>query len=245
MKRHFAIAVVVGFSLAAVAQSSLDDWKKKVEGVLNAPKSGSEGLTDERITSGLKEALRVSTGRAVASTGRPDGFLNNAAIKILLPPKLQTAGKTMRMVGMGSQVDQLEIGMNRAAEQATPQARQIFLSALTRMTFSDAREIFTRGDTAATEYFKRQSSDDLTTAFKPLVHQAMLKVGLVRQYNSAMRNPVFSRFASSEEFDLDAYVVAKTLDGLFYELGEEEKKIRKDPAAQTTALLREVFGSRQ
>ena len=243
--KYFCTAVVLVFSLVSVAQSPLDEWKKKIEGAVGENKTASNGLSDDRITSGLKEALRVSTTRAVASTGRPDGFLKNAAIKILLPPRLQTAGKTMRVLGMGTQVDQLEIGMNRAAEQATPQAKQIFLSALMRMTFDDARQLLTGGDTAATEYFRRQSTEQLTEAFTPIVHQAMLKVGVVKQYNSVMQNPMVSRFASTEQFDLDTYVVGKTLGGLFYELGEEEKKIRKDPAAQTTALLKEVFGRRQ
>jgi Protein of unknown function (DUF4197) len=243
-KRLLAALLPSALAVLCFSQNPLDDWKKKVESAMGPPKSGIDGLSDDRITAGLKEALRVSTGRAVASTGRPDGFLKNAAIKILLPPKLQTAGKTMRLLGMGAQVDDLEVGMNRAAEQATPLAKQIFLNALTRMTFSDARGIFTGGDTAATDYFKRQSTEQLTTAFTPIVHQAMLKVGVVRQYNALMQNPALSRLASNENFNLDEYVVGKTLDGLFYELGVEEKKIRKDPAAQTTELLKEVFGRR-
>ncbi len=227
-----------------LAQSPLDEWKKKAEAVLGSPHLSGEGLSDDKITAGLKEALRLSTSKAVASTGRPDGFLKNEAIKILLPPKLQTAGRTMRMIGMGAQVDSLEVGMNRAAEQAAPQAKRIFLDALARMTFEDARGILTGGDTAATEYFKRQSTQQLTAAFTPIVHQAMLKVGVVRQYNKVVQNPVVSSFGSAQDFDLDSYVVGKALDGLFYELGEEEKKIRKDPAAQTTELLKEVFGGR-
>lgn len=241
-KRLFAVVFAASLAASCFAQNPLDDWKKRVEGAIGQPKSGVDGLSDDRITAGLKEALRISTGKAVASTGRPDGFLKNAAIKILLPPKLQTAGKTMRMLGMGAQVDALEVGMNRAAEQAAPQARQIFLNALTRMTFSDARGIITGGDTAATDYFKRQSTEELTTAFTPIVHQAMLKVGVVRQYNALMQNPALSRLSSNENFNLDEYVVGKTLDGLFYELGQEEKRIRKDPAAQTTQLLKDVFG---
>ncbi|HZD93378.1 MAG TPA: DUF4197 domain-containing protein, partial [Candidatus Sulfotelmatobacter sp.] len=146
------------------------------------------------------------------------------------------------MVGMGSQVDALEVGMNRAAEQATPKAKQIFLNALTRMTFSDARQIFSGGDMAATDYFKRQSTADLTAAFAPIVHQAMENVGVVRQYNQLMKNPMLTSVANDKNFNLDDYVLTKTTDGLFYMLGEEEKKIRKDPAAQTTAILREVFG---
>jgi hypothetical protein len=142
---------------------------------------------------------------------------------------------------MGARVDELETGMNRAAEQATPQAKQIFLTALKRMTFDDARHILTGSDTAATEYFKRSSSADLTTAFSPIVHASLEKVGVVQQYDRLLQSaPGGSTLAS--EFDLDKYVVGKTLDGLFYELGEEEKKIRKNPAAQTTALLKEVFG---
>jgi hypothetical protein len=232
------------FTGACRAQSVLDELKKKAEAALGTPQGNGDSLGDDKITAGLREALRVSTGKAVASTGRPDGFLKNEAIKILLPPKLQSAGKTMRLVGMGQQVDDLEVGMNRAAEEAAPEAKQIFLHAVTQMTFNDARGILTGGDTAATAYFKRQSTQDLTTAFAPIVHKAMLKVGVVRQYNAVMQSSVASRFGSGRNFDLDAYVVGKALDGLFYELAEEEKNIRKDPAAQTTALLKEVFGGR-
>ena len=147
----------------------------------------------------------------------------------------------MRMLGMGEQVDDLEIGMNRAAEQATPQAKQIFVAALKKMTFSDARHILTGDDTAATEYFQHTSSTDLTTAFTPIVHHSLEQVGVVKQYDRVIKNaPGGSAIAT--EFDLDKYVVGKTLDGLFLMLGEEEKKIRKNPAAQTTALLKEVFG---
>jgi len=147
----------------------------------------------------------------------------------------------MRMLGMGSTVDDLEIGMNRAAEQATPQAKQIFLAALGRMTFEDARLILAGNDTAATDYFKRNSSADLTAAFTPIVHASMQKVGVVQQYDLWVKTaPAGSTLV--KEFDLDRYVVGKTLDGLFFMLGQEETKIRKNPAAQTTALLKEVFG---
>lgn len=241
MKKLFVAAVsLAALAGTCLAQSPLDELKKKAEAALGAPQSG-QGLSDDKITAGLKEALRVSTGKAVASTGRVDGFLKNAAIKILLPPKLQTAGKTMRMMGMGAQVDELEIGMNRAAEQAAPKAKQIFLNSLAKMTISDARGILTGGDTAATQYFKRTSTDELTTAFAPIVHQAMENVGVMKQYNQLMQNPIAARVAG-QNLNLDSYVVGKTLDGLFYVLGQEETKIRKNPAAQTTALLKEVFG---
>ena len=147
------------------------------------------------------------------------------------------------MLGMGARVDELEVGMNRAAEQATPQAKQIFLSALRKMTFDDARQVLTGGDTAATDYFKRTGSADLTTAFSPIVHRSMERVGVVQQYNQVLASAPGGN-ALAGQFDIDKYVVGKTLDGLFLMLREEEKKIRKDPAAQTTALLKEVFGKR-
>jgi hypothetical protein len=240
-KLVLAIAVVAVLAGVSLAQSPLDELKKRAEAALGTPQN-SQGLSDDKITAGLKEALRVSTGKAVASTGRPDGYLKNAAIKIPLPPKLQTAGKTMRMMGMGAQVDELEVGMNRAAEQAAPKAKQIFLNSLARMTISDARGILTGGDTAATQYFKRSSTDELTAAFAPIVHEAMENVGVMRQYNQVMQNPVAARLTAGQNLNLDNYVVGKALDGLFYVLGQEEAKIRKNPAAQTTALLKEVFG---
>ena len=232
-----AIVIALGCCIFAVAQ--LDDILKKADATLQQRDTAS--LSDSKIVAGLKQALEISTSKAVAATGRPDGFLKNEAIKISLPPKLETVGRGLRLLGMGDKVDELETGMNRAAEQATPQAKQIFLAALRKMTFEDARHILTGDDTAATEYFKRTSSVDLTTAFSPIVHTTMEHVGVVQQYDRVIKSaPGGSTIAN--EFDLDKYVVGKTLDGLFYMLGREEQKIRKNPAAQTTVLLKEVFG---
>lgn len=241
---RLACALVLAglFTSFATSQSTWDKIKEEV-GPPHKANIGA-GLTDDKITAGLKEALTVSTGNAVTLTGRPDGFLKNEAIKILLPDKLRSVGKTLRMVGMGSQVDALEVGMNRAAEQAAPKARDIFVHAVTRMSFSDARQILTGGNTAATDYFKKQSSQELTVVFAPIVHEAMENVGVIRQYNQLMKNPMAGSLASNKSFNLDDYVVGKTMDGLFYMLGEEEKKIRTNPAAQTTSLLKEVFGGR-
>jgi len=198
------------------------------------------GLSNEKIISGLKEALQVSTTRAIALTGKHDGFLQNEAIRILLPPKLQAVGKGMRLLGMGDKVDDLEIGMNRAAEQAAPQAKPIFLAALKKMTFHDARHILSGNETAATDYFRQTTFADLTAAFSPIVHRSLERVGVVQQYNHVIKEAPGGT-ALAGEFDLDKYVVEKTLDGLFYVLGAEESKIRKSPVAQTTELLKEVF----
>jgi len=225
------------------AQTQLGDIWNKATQTAESANPRSTGLSSSKISAGLKEALTVSTGRAVATTGKPDGFLKNEAIKILLPNSLRTVGKGARLLGMGSQVDDLEIGMNRAAEQATPQAKHIFLNAVSKMTFDDARKILSGGDTAATDYFKRQTSAELTTAFEPIVHNSLVNVGVVKQYDAMMQNSLAGSLGG-QNFNLDNYVVGKTLDGLFYMLGQEEMKIRKDPAAQTTSLLKEVFGKR-
>lgn len=236
--RAFVLSLLLALC-CSYSSAQLDDILKKAGETLG--NHDTAGLSNDKIVAGLKQALQVSTGKAVALTGKPDGFLKNEAIKILLPPKLETVGKGMRMLGMGAKVDELEVGMNRAAEQATPKAKQIFLDALQKMTFDDARHILSGSDTAATEYFKRTSSADLTTAFSPIVHHSMENVGVVQQY-AQLINSAPGGSALAGQFDLNKYIVGKTLDGLFYELGQEEKQIRKNPAAQTTALLKEVFG---
>lgn len=181
MRAAFLTAVLF---LSCLAQAQLGDILKKADETLN--QRSTAGLSNDKIIAGLKEALQVSTGKAVALIGKPDGFLKNEAIKILLPPKLETVGKGMRMLGMGAKVDELEVGMNRAAEQATPLAKQIFIAAVKKMSFDDARKILTGSDTAATEYFKRTSSADLTTAFSPIVKRSMQQVGVVQQYNNVL-----------------------------------------------------------
>jgi hypothetical protein len=239
--RPAVLSVMLALCCSMHTAAQLDEVLKKAG--VSLGHSGSSQLGNDKIIAGLKQALQISTNKAVAVAGKPDGFLKNEAIKILLPPRLETVGRGLRMMGMGGRVDELEIGMNRAAEQATPQAKQIFLAALRKMSFDDARHILSGNDTAATEYFKRTSSSDLSTAFSPIVHQTMQKVGVVQQYDRLTASTPGGK-ALAGQFDLDKYVLGKTLDGLFHILGEEEKKIRKDPAAQTTALLKEVFGSR-
>jgi hypothetical protein len=238
MRKWSAVSLLIGaLSVMCFPQSPFDQIRTKIAGAHSTTR-----LTNDKIVAGLKEALTVSTRNAVASTGQPDGFFKNEAIKILVPEKLRGLGNGMRLIGMGSQVDRLEVGMNRAAEQATPAAKKIFIDAVTQMTFNDARQILSGSDTAATDYFKRQSSEQLIEAFAPIVHQAMENVGVVREYDRLMQNPMAARVARTQNFDLDDYVVGKTVDGLFYVMAEEEKKIRKDPMAQTTSLLKEVFG---
>ncbi len=203
---------------------------------------GQKGLSDAKIGEGLKEALKVGTENTVNLTGKTDGFFLNQAIKILMPEKLRTLEKGLRAVGYGPQVDEFVLSMNRAAERAAPFAKQIFWDAIGEMTFEDVRKIYSGNETAATDYFKGKTSDKLTVIFKPIVDRAMNEVGVTRQYKELVGRYESIPFVKKETFDIDQYVVTKALDGLFHVLGEEEKKIRTNPAARTTDLLKEVFG---
>jgi hypothetical protein len=206
------------------------------------PASGSLG--DVKIGQALKEALQVGTSNAVSLTGKLDGYLKNAAIKILLPDKLQSLDRGLRLVGYGPQIDELVVGMNRAAEKAAPGAKQIFWDAIGDMSIDDARHILNGSNTAATDYFKDKTTPRLTTAFKPVVEKSMGQVGVTRQYQDLLGRARSIPFLDVEAFDLDHYVVGRALAGLFHVVGEQEAKIRTNPAARTTDLLREVFSRR-
>jgi hypothetical protein len=207
-------------------------------------KSGSDKqLSNGDIVAGLKEALEVGTTNTVDLTGKVDGYFGNQAIKILLPKRLQSVEQGLRVIGQGAKVDEFVLSMNRAAEKAAPAAKDIFWGAIKSMSFDDARKILTGGDTAATEYFRAKTSDTLTAAFRPVVTDSMKDVGVIQQYKQLQSAYQSVPFASSlPSVDIESYVVSKALDGLFLVLGEQEKKIRTDPAAQVTDLLKEVFG---
>ncbi len=202
----------------------------------------SKSLSNADIVAGLKEALEVGTTNTVDLTGQVDGYFGNAAIKILLPSQFQNVEQGLRVLGQGQKVDELVLAMNRAAEKAAPAAKDIFWSAIKGMSFDDARKILSGGDTAATDYFRSKTSEALTAAFRPVVDQSMKDVGVVQQYKQLLSAYQSVPFASAlPSFDIESYVVTKALDGLFTVLAEQERKIRTDPAAQVTSLLKKVF----
>ncbi len=238
--RLLGILLVLGMAPVVWAQFDfLDDLTKK--GMEQFGKVGSTGLSNEKIVSGLKEALEIGTDNTVQLTGNIDGYLKNEAIKILLPEKLQKMDKALRLVGFGPQLDEFVVSMNRSAEQAAPLAKPIFKEALTEMSFEDGKKILNGGDTAATDYFKKKTKGKLTETFKPKVTEVMNQVGVTAHYKSLVGRYASLPFVNTEQFDLDNYVVGKSLDGLFYTLAQEEQKIRNNPAARVTDLLKEVF----
>lgn len=199
-------------------------------------------LSDSKIASGLKQALQIGAENAVRLTGKTDGYFGNEAIKILLPKNLRPLEKGLGALGFQPKIDAFVLSMNRAAEAAAPSAKKIFGDAILAMSFDDAKKILSGDDTAATQYFKEKTTPQLTAAFRPFVEKTMNENGVTQQYESLTGQLKSIPFAKSEDLDINNYVVGKALDGLFYMLAEEEKKIRKNPAARTTDLLKQVFG---
>lgn len=205
---------------------------------------GDGPLDEATVTAGLKEALRIGSERAVDTTSRVDGFWGNALIRIAMPEEFENAAHTLRRIGLGAQVDEFELKMNRAAELAAGEAKSVLWNAITNMTIGDAFGILGGGDTAATDYFRDKTSDRLHERFRPIVEGTMSEAGLYRIYNDLLDQYDALPLVSRPSFDLDGYITERTLSGLFTILAREEARIREDPAARTTELLRRVFENR-
>ena len=239
MIRVVVLALALIWIPVQVSVAGLSDYLKSIQ---KATGGESAGLSNSTIVDGLKQALDVSTGNAVSTVSKVNGYYKNPDIKILLPENVRKVESLLRGVGYGDTIDAFEESMNRAAEKAAPQAKEYFVDAIKEMTFDDARKILNGGDNSATLYFEEKTRSKLFTAFEPIVHEKMSEVGVTRYYqdlNSSVKN---IPFAGDLNLDLDKYVTNKSLDGLFTMVAEEEAKIRKDPTARVTDLLKKVFG---
>ncbi len=203
--------------------------------------SATAGLEQATIISGLKEALAISTEKAIALVGKTDGYFGNQAIKILMPEKMRMVTDTLGKMGMQKQVDEFILSMNRAAEKAAPKAASIFGDAIKNMNLEDAQKILNGGDTAATDYFKLKTSDSIYTEFKPIIAATMGEAGTTRLFENIMSKAKALPLMSGIKFDLNDYVTKKSTDGLFVMLGQQEKMIRVNPGARSTDLLKKVF----
>ena len=209
--------------------------------VLGSMNTGSGALSSTEIAAGLKEALSIGTQNSASKLSAVDGFFSNAAIKILLPEEAQKVESTLRKVGLGSLVDKAILSVNRAAEEASKSATPIFVNAIKEMSITDALGILKGGDYAATDYFKGKTTTPLTAAFKPVIEKALAKTDATKYWNDVFT--AYNKFTTKPiNADLSGYVTEKSLSGIFYEVGLEEQKIRKDPAARVTELLKKVFG---
>ena len=200
-------------------------------------------LSSSEAASGLKEALMQSAGKAVGKLGAVDGFLRNPKVKIPLPDSMKKAEKAMRMFGMGEQADELVLKMNRAAEAAVPEAKTLLVDAAKKMSVADAKSILTGGDDAATQYFRKTTSEPMAEKFLPIVKQATENVALAQQYNKFAEMGSRYGLVDKDQASLEQYVTQKTLDGVYLMMAEEEKAIRQDPMGQASNLLKKVFGA--
>lgn len=231
------------FILAFVLCSTTMAYAGLWDDIMKSIGTSSKGETDDgAIASGLKEALAIGTEKAVTSVSQADGYFGNQMIKILVPEKIQKVTEVLKQVGYQKEVDDFVLSMNRAAEKAAPKAKTFFIDAIKEMTFEDARGILDGGDTSATEFFREKTRDKIYNAFKPVISSSTDEVGVTRSYKEMMGEYGSIPFMNKEPMDLDHYVTTKAMDGLFYMVGQEEKKIRTDPAARVTDLLKSVFG---
>jgi hypothetical protein len=205
--------------------------------------SSLDQLSSKDASSGLRAALGQGIDQAVSHLGVPGGFLSNPKVTIPLPPALEKVDRGLRLVGMGGDADALKTAMNHAAESAVADAKPILKQALQRMTVADAKSILTGGDDSATQYFRRVTADSLTAKFKPIVARATAKVKLASLYDEYAGKAARFGLVKGEDAHLNDYVTSKALDGLFSEMAEEERAIRKDPLGQASSLIKRVFGA--
>ncbi|GGB90974.1 hypothetical protein GCM10011352_16270 [Marinobacterium zhoushanense] len=252
MPRQFSVTVMVICTtlLGSPAHAGLKDLLNQGQELIKQstqPQSSSSTATDldtDTLSAGLREALEIGTQRAVETLSAQDGYLGNPSVRIPMPGYIETASGLLRAAGLGNQVDTFELSMNRAAEAAVTEATPIFVEAVKAMTIDDARRIYNGGDNAATEYFKTKTYDRLGEKFKPRIEESMAQYGVTSAYqllvdSAGSKLPMLGNM----NLDLADHVTGKALDGLFLMLAEEEKKIREQPLARSTDLLKQVFGN--
>jgi hypothetical protein len=240
----FSTLLFFCFSLSAQKDSSnkLGGLFKKAGSILSKNSSSSGGLSTAEIVSGLKEALSLGAEKSSDKLSATDGFFKDAAVKILLPKEVQDIESKMRMLGMGKLVDNAILSMNRAAEDASKAAAPIFLSAIKKMTVTDALNILRGTDTAATGYLRKTTSAELTSSFMPVIEESLKKVDATKYWKDVFTT--YNRFSSKPvDTDINSYVTSKALDGIFHYVAQEEINIRKNPAGRVTDILKKVFGN--
>lgn len=248
------LATALSLPFAHTASAGFGDFLKKLEDTGKEALESNLGTSDSSTSSlptsldtdtliqGLKEALEVGSRRAIDTISQDGGYLNNANIRVPLPAPLDQAASLLNKMGMEQQVQQFEESMNRAAEKAAPHATELIIGALKAMTIEDAKRIYNGPDNAATEYFREKTSARLTELFKPSITESMNDVGVTRYYGVvAEEAKQLPYIGNNLDINLENHVTEKALDGLFAVLAEEEKKIRENPAARTTELLKKVF----
>jgi hypothetical protein len=200
-------------------------------------------LTNSEASAGLKAALEAGATAAVQLLGREDGFWGNEKLRIPLPDWLRRAETALKLAGRGQDIEALKLGINRAAEQAVPQAKALLIDAAKKMTVTDAKAILTGGEDSVTRFFAEKTRKPLTERFVPIVRQVTAKIGLAQQYNGLVEQAKSLGVGGRALVPIESHVTAKALDGLYFMIGEEERKIRRDPVGAASAIVRKVFGA--
>ena len=254
MNSSLRYLLLLALALAAAGPSGAADFldyfkRKPASGATSAAPVSLSGLSQDQMVQGLKEALGKGVQQAVGSLGKPDGFLKDAGVKIPMPESLQKAEKVLRTLGQDKMADEFVTTMNRAAEQAVPEAAAVLGDSIKQMSIADAKAVLTGTNNAATQYFRRTSQTNLFDRFHPIVKKATEATGVTRTYKQMMEKAsglgggFGSSLLSKDTTDVDRYVTTKALDGLFVKIAEEEKRIRENPLARSSDLLQKVFGA--
>ncbi len=251
------VTLALAFSgvLSVSVQAGWQDWAKETDSFLKSTtgkdtaSTVSSSLSNDEIAQGLKEAVDVGVKKAIDMLGQENGFLNDKSVRIPMPEQLTQVEKALRMAGQEQMADEFVTSMNRAAEQAVPQVTNVFVDAISKMSLSDAQAILSGGDTAATDYFRQHTSEQLSQLIKPYVTESMASNEVTQYYQSMLSMAKqYDTFGLLNQYlgkaaNLEDYVTDKTMDGLFSKIAEQEALIRQNPAARTTDILKSVFGS--
>lgn len=229
-------------SFAQTTDNSLNDLFKKAKDIFNSGKTNTSGLSTNDVVLGLKEALSLGAQKSGDKLSLVDGFFKDAVIKILMPPEAAKVESKLRMLGLGKLVDNAILSLNRAAEDASKSAAPIFLDAIKKMTLRDALSILKGRDTAATAYLRNSTTAQLTLAFQPVINASLQKVNATKYWKDVFNT--YNRFSLNKvDTDLSSYVTSKALNGIFYYVADEERKIRTNPAERVSDILKKVFGN--
>lgn len=231
--------VTTGLVLATLQLACTTDWAKTQ---YDEYRQRAHGLDTHTVIAGLKQALELGTQRSVAILSQTNGYLKNPEVRIPLPDELHNIAALLRKIGAHRHADEFVVSLNRAAEAAAPRARSVFINVIRSMTIEDAVGLLRGPDNAATQYFRRHSETELTAAFRPIVALATDQVGVTARYKQLLKAAGRIDVIDLRNLDLDNYVTRKALDGLYFMIAQEEKRIRQDPVARSTALLKKVFG---
>jgi hypothetical protein len=249
MKNYLAIigVVLIIFALLPSQDSAEGSWWDRGVKILKDLSEDSEEQIEKEpsnaeIGEAFKQALRIGTDNVVRKLGAIDGFNADPSIHIPLPEELNTIKTMLSKIGMSQLVDDLELKLNRAAESATPKAKNLFLQAITDMTFDDVKNIYKGPDNSATEYFQNRMSSPLKKEMQPIVENTLSQVGAIQAYDKVIGQYKTLPFVPDVKANLTEHVIQKGMKGIFYYIAKEEASIRKNPAKQTTALLKKVFG---